>query len=461
MPTNTDDQQRTITAELKELLGPDREQVERDLVAYYDWMRREGKVSKKQNSERRKPLAKGTVDNYHYHIDRAFRLVIDRLDPADKTHLTHDQADLIVKWLDENEIRKRSGEPFSASTKRKMVNALQKYFEWRCLSGEADKKWESNIEFSDDQYEKTDRLSFTERAMIREAATEHHALPGYYDVDDERRDEINATVAQRLGKPKDELEPMDWERADVSNKIGSLVNVGLDVGITPIEVEEAREDWYDPKKNELTIPEEYASKDRSTSTQPLTESTGRLLRAWLHERRHYEEYDETDRIWLNNEGNPYNSSNLCYLVRRLCDEVGIDHENRKIVWYSLRHNLGQTVREVADLAEASEHLRHSGLEITHDLYSEASVEKRRHTLEKIQELSRRSLEDPDFNVYEALDESILTILRSNDPVELLTNDRHQGEAHVDVTIDNTPSARMQLARDLLAEEDEDQHSNQA
>ncbi|WP_233204266.1 tyrosine-type recombinase/integrase [Halegenticoccus soli] len=209
-------------------------------------------------------------------------------------------------------------------------------------------------------------------------------------------------------------------------------------------------DWYKPKRNLLRIPNEFASKDRPTTELPLTEDTVNLLSKWIQERRHYEQYDGTNRLWLNRNGNPYTSKNLCYLVRRFCEEAGIDHEDRKIVWYSLRHSLGKSIEEEEDLSQASDQLRHKSIETMKLFYATSSIESRRHTLEKVNETAQRAAEDPGFNPYadggqKRTPSSAAKVPRSS------TDQQSVPVKHVDAVIENTPEGRDQFMRQFLTE----------
>ncbi|WP_323677043.1 site-specific integrase [Halorubellus sp. PRR65] len=274
-------------------------------------------------------------------------------------------------------------------------------------------------------------------------------LPSYHEKAEEERDKINGLIAQRLGKPKEEITTTDWERADISSKIGSLVGVGLETGIIPIEVGRARTNWYNPKRNVLKISKEDSGKDRPTTELPLTEETGERLSKWIQERRHLEKYDGTDRLWLNREGNPYDSKNLCYLVRRLCEEAGIPHENRKIVWYSLRHNLGQSIEETEDISQASDQLRHDSIQTTKETYGESTIESRRHTLEQINQVAERTVEDPDFNPYAGSDQG-----SSQQPKEESARSGPTGytQKHINVHIEDTQDERVDLAQKILSDD---------
>ena len=188
---------------------------------------------------------------------------------------------------------------------------------------------------------------------------------------------------------------------------------------------------------------------------------------WIQERRYYEKYDDTDLLWLNQDGNPYDSKNLCYLLRRLCEEAGIDHENRKIVWYSLRHNLGQSMEETEDLSQAKDQLRHDHIETTKSTYGESTIESRRYTLEKISETARRTAEDPDFNPYGDEDVTPTSASQNNDSVESTSREvdftastsrddtsssAQSSTKHIDVVIDDTQDAKVDLTRHILADD---------
>lgn len=438
-----DNNRKSITNELSAALGDEASFVENELNAFYEWMRTKGK-----NPDRQKPLSESVSENYYRRVDQIFRVVIDRTDPADKTVLTHDQADLVVKWLDRNEICQRNGDPYLETSKRKFSNALVKYFAWRHDQRSDAEKWRPRINFSDGEHENADRLNFEERWQVRQAAIDYGSLPSYYETSEAERENIDSFVAQRLGKPKSEVTRKDWERADTSLKVGSLIAVTLETGIIPIEVGRARTDWYDQKRNILKITKEDAGKDRPTTELPLTEETGKLLSKWIQERRHYEKYDGTNRLWLNREGNPYDSKNLCYLLRQLCEEAGIDHEDRNIVWYSLRHNLGQSIEETEDISQARDQLRHKYLETTKQTYGESTIESRRHTLEQVRESARRTAEDPDFNPYEDEPERQPSTPRD----ESSRSSDHSSGHHIDVFIDDTQEDRVDITKKILSEE---------
>jgi len=433
---------KSITSQLEQLLGDDAEFVERNLNDFYAWMQTKGKNPKKQE-----PLSPSLSENYHARIDQIFRFVIQRTQPSDQTVLTHEEADLIIQWLTRDEIQKQNGDPYSETSKRKFANAMKKYFEWGHHQKDA-KKWRPRIKFSDGEHENADRLNFEERWKVMQTAKEYGSLPSYYETSEQEREKLKSLVAQRLGKPKEQVTKKDWDRADMSAKVGSLVGVTLETGLIPIEIERARTDWYDPQRNLIKITKEDAGKDRPTTELPLTETTGELLREWLQERRLYEKYDGTNHLWLNRDGNPYNSKNLCYLLRRLCEEAGIEHENRKIVWYSLRHNMGQSIVDTSDLSEAHDQLRHDHIGTTKSVYGPSHIESRRQTIEEVNQKAKKSAEDPNFNPYADDDVDVSSVGQTNPDA----SSGHTAQKHIDVVIEDTQEDRVDLAQKLLSDD---------
>lgn len=442
----TKDPDQTITNALAAELGEHATAVENELDEFYAWMRTKGK-----NPNRHKPLSPTQSSNYHSRIDQLYRFVIEMLSPTSKQEITHEQADEIIKLLDRGEITTQSGAEYSEASKRKFSDTLEKYFTWRFDIGATTERWAPRIKFVDGEHQSADKLNFEERWRVLQAAQDYGSLPSFYQTDSPEREKINGLVAQRLGKPKEDITSSDWDRADASNKVCSLVATTLDTGLIPIEVGNARVDWYDQKRNVLVIPTEAAAKNRPTAELPLSEKTGEHLSSWIQERRHYEAYDGTNRLWLNSAGNPYNSPNLCYLIRRLCEDAGIDHEDRKIVWYSLRHNLGQSIEEEEDLSEARDQLRHEHITTTKNFYGESTVESRRHTLEQVNETARKAAEDPNFSPYDDSEQPRTSVSSHVSETSESTSSGHK--KHVDVEIDDTQEARVDLVRKILSDED--------
>lgn len=435
---------KSITEKLADTLGDDTSDIDEFLQEYHAWLRDCG-----ENPSRNKSMSPSGAQNYHARIDQLYRFVLDFDDLQTERRLTHEQADELIWRLDQDEILTQSGDAYSESSKRKFANALQKYFEWLHDEDLTAERWEPNVVFTDGEPESADSLSFEERHEIREAALEYSSLPAYYETPAAERDRLNAVVAQRLGKPKDAVTKRDWKAADTSAKVGSLVAVTLETGMIPIEIQHASVDWYNPRKQVFVIPKEFAAKSRPTTELPLTDATAEVFSEWLRERRHLAAYDETTRNWLNQRGNPYTSGNLCYLVRQLCRDAGIHIEDRKIVWYSLRYNLGHTFEEIGDISATKDQLRNQYLETTKNIYGETATEKRRYTLEAINQTAEEAATDERFNPYAGDVDMSTTVGPDREQP-----DENSHTVHIDQHIPDTTDARSQLARDILDPDDE-------
>lgn len=440
----TDSDNQSITATLASVLGDDAPAINKFLNGYFEWLRECGK-----NPSRNESMARSGAKNYHSRVDQLYRFLLEFDDLQTDCRLTHPQADVLIWMLDQDRIQKQSGGDYAKTSKRKFSNALQKYFTWLHDENIITDDWEPNVVFPDGEHESADKLSFEERHQIRTEALTYGSLPAYHETAPAERDRIDGLIAQRLGKPKADITHQDWQQADVSTKIGSLVAVTLETGMIPIEIEHATLDWYDPHEKVFNIPKKYAAKERPTTELPVTDATADVLADWIRERRHLEVYDDTRCIWLNQRGNPYSSGNLCYLVRQLCEEAGINHEDRKIVWYSLRHNLGHTFEETADISAANDQLRHQYIETTKRIYGETATEKRRVTLEQIYETAARSATDETYNPYAPDDDGKIAVYPDVEQAA-----EHSNTIHVDQQIADTMADRSRLARDLLDVDDE-------
>ncbi|MFB6197440.1 MAG: hypothetical protein ABEI52_04110, partial [Halobacteriaceae archaeon] len=281
---------------------------------FFDWMLKKGK-----NPEMGKSLSWSCAKDYIQRLDQLQRIVWRRT-PSESRYLTHDQADQITDWLCEDTITTQTGDPYSDTSKRKFQNALVTYFQWRADRDDIN-EWlpERGKKFSDGDYERSYDFNLAERKRLREAAREYQTHPDPDEVSPKRRDRIRAQLAQRLGKPKDEISERDWTHEGNGAKIPSLVGVALDSGIPPIEVRKAQCSWVDLEEGTLTVPEEAASKGREEYDIPLTGITLEDLEAWLEERNSYDKYADTDALWLNADGNPYEQKTLNDLLRNLCD----------------------------------------------------------------------------------------------------------------------------------------------
>jgi len=117
-------------------------------------------------------------------------------------------------------------------------------------------------------------------------------------------------------------------------------------------------DWYNPDAMTITIPAEQAVKSDIKWIQKMNPKATDPLDRWIEQRENIEKYDDSDHMWLNRKGNPYNSKTLNDLLDNLMENAGINAGGRKLCWYSFRHTLGTHVyHEYKDLKIVAETLR--------------------------------------------------------------------------------------------------------
>lgn len=260
----------------------------------------------------------------------------------------------------------------SQSHKHHTLHSLKRYFKWRHHEFGTD-EWNPDRSFTVSNTQKPqDYLKVEERRKVRQAALEYGSIPSYDTVkcDEERRERLKPYVAQCVDKPVNDVGIEDWK--DIGSwKFTSLVWTTLDTGLRPDEVANASTDWVDIDNAVLRIPKEESSKNEENWEVSLRRKTAKALGLWLYERSHYPKYDDTDALWLTQKNGPYRSKQLGRLIRKLCDEAGIDTERRKISWYSIRHSVGTYMTREEDLAETT--MKYDG----------APVESRRDALDKM------------------------------------------------------------------------------
>lgn len=347
---------------------------ERQLVDYrghreqfLEWLLHFGKDPKKAEG-----YSTSTAENTAYRTDRFYRWVWDH-EGGYTLNLSTDQADAYMKHL--------ATENNSGHHKETEQRSLKRLFKWRHLELGGD-EWDPEFTFSGGKpSQPRDYLTVEERMKVREAALEYGAVPSYSDLSPEKRDEWKSHLAQRFQKPKSEVTPKDFERAN-GWKFTSMTWTSLDAGLRPIEVGRAKEHWVDVDNQVLRIPAEESSKNEDNWIVSLSERTTIALSRWLEERKMYEKYDGTDTLWLTREGNPYGAASLRYLIHNLCDIAGIPIENRSMSWYTLRHSVGTYMTREEGLAAAQAQLRHKS-EHTTMKYDNAPVEDRRDALDRM------------------------------------------------------------------------------
>ena len=317
--------------------------------------------------------ARSTVSNRAHRMDQFYRWVWEREGGYTST-VTHEHADEYLRELARQE--------YSNAHKDNCKKAVQMLFKWRQHEHGFD-EWNPELSFTTGSTTSVPRdyLTREERGKIREAALSYGSVPAYESVDADERDHWEAVLAQRFDKPKSEIVREDWQRAN-GWLIPSLVSVSLDAGLRPIEVERAVTSWVDIENAVLRIPKEQSSKNEGHWIVGLQERTAETLDRWLDQRKTESKYADTDKIWLTRFGNTYGSASLRNILHRLCEEAGIDYENRSMSWYSIRHSTGTYMTREEDLAAAQAQLRHKSPETTMK-YDQAPVEDRQNALDRM------------------------------------------------------------------------------
>jgi len=338
-----------VSNDAQDVLNPRQEAMyrehRRDLV---EWLLELGKDPGKADG-----YAHSTVKKHMWRLDKFYRWVWEHEADGYTTDISQGYADAWMKWL----ARQDYTEAYKADC-MKACKVLFKWQNWR-KNGDATIDWKPVVQYQSGGGTDNPRdfLTRSEREAVREAALEYGSVPSYRSLSPWERDRWKVYLAQRFGKPKSEVGPDDWDRAN-SFKIPSLVWVCLDAGLRPVEVERAVTRWVDVGNEVLRIPKEESSKNSDNWVVSLRGETVRLLEQWLGEREQYAKYDGSDALWLTREGNPYARQALNRVLAKLCDVAGIDTENRPVSWYSIRHSVGTYMTREEGLAAAQQQLRH-------------------------------------------------------------------------------------------------------
>ena len=219
-----------------------------------------------KNPEKAEGYAHETARARSYRLDRFYRWVWQNQTDGYTLEITTDHANKYLKYLAYQEHSKT----FKASCQK----AIKMLFKWQNFQQGKEIDWEPVINFN--QYNGTsqprDFLTREERRKLREASLEHGSVPHYNSVTPEERDKWKAHLAQRFGKPKEEIGMDDWKRAN-SWKEPSIIWTAMDAGLRPIEVGRARVSWVDLENGLLRIPREDSSKNTENWTVSLLERT--------------------------------------------------------------------------------------------------------------------------------------------------------------------------------------------
>lgn len=312
--------------------------------AFMTWLLTHGK-----NPKEFEGYAEATVRRTAYDADRFYQWVWDR-EGSYTLGATTDHADEYIVSLLEDPGHSRT----NCSKVRK---SLLRLFRWKAtqLGGS---EWEPEVSIAEGNDTSAPREYFTkkERLKLREAALE------YADV-------------SAVSNWADGEETGSW-------KIPSLVWTALDAGLRPVEIERASVKWLDTQNELLRIPKADSAKNEGNWNVAISARTATALERWMRERADYRAYDETDSLWLNRQGNPYNSRSLNYLLGKLLELTDIDPTTRSLSWYAIRHSTGTYMASERDLAAAQAQLRHYS-EVTTMRYDHTPVDERRGALDQM------------------------------------------------------------------------------
>lgn len=293
--------------------------------------------------------------------------------------LTVDHADLFIESLNEDSFQKQDGSNYTEGSKRKFSSALEAYFRFRNI------EWEPEIVFTDNPRDNgADPFLRAEREQLFKAAIEYQSPPTYKNVAPEERDRWNAQLAQYLGRPKVEIGPDDWQELQQLWKLPSLISVALDCGCRAEMINRLEVGQINLKTRRLTTPPEKAVKNDTSWDNELTDRSVTCLKEWFKQRSNRPKYDDSNHVWLTRESNPYNSHTLNPLLRNLMDEGGIQPNDRKLSWHSIRHSTGSYLyNQHKDLAIVAEILRQNTLEAARR-YAHPLPETKKEAIEALQ-----------------------------------------------------------------------------
>lgn len=359
---------------------------------YREWLQTSGK-----NPDRKIGFAPGSVHDQFYRTIQFHNWVWNQTETAGN-RIKHTHADEYEEALAQDKILTQNGERYAEGSKRKLQQAVINYFEFITASTGRE-SWTPNLTFSQSEYNQADYFTLEERDKLYDAALTYDDLGRYNDLSPETRSRRKAYLAQKLGKPKPEVRPEDFEKCRTSWKIPSLVSVSLDLGARPVFLSRCSEQWYKPEKGVFQIPKDESPKNDAHWEPALSSRSIQMTNWWVSQRATIPKYDDTEALWLNREGNPYRSGSLNYLLDRLLEEADIDQSNRKLTWMSIRRSTGTYLTHFRSLAYAKDQLRHKSRQSTLQ-YVEIPVEACRNALDQLGEGPVATLEETQVNLTE-------------------------------------------------------------
>jgi len=320
---------------------------------FLSWLLRKGKNPFKGDG-----YAEETVKTTHYKIEKAYRWKWEENGAFTKEFAPADAETFIDLLVAETTLHDREV--------RDYIKAFKRLFKWRSEKGAEQYDWEySKLDQLQQQGASKRRHYFEqyEMADLYDAAIEYGSVRNYHSVTPEERENLKRHLSQQMTKPKDEISPVDFEKAN-SWKFPSLLAVSIDLGLRPIEIKRSNTGWLRLTDKKVVIPRNEASKEKDPWECVLSSRAVRAVKRWTEERQSYEKYENSDALWLTKYGNPYESHSLNGLLDRLLELTDITSQGRELSWYSIRRGAATMWTENADLEKAAEQLRHKKLETT-------------------------------------------------------------------------------------------------
>lgn len=188
-------------------------------------------LTKGKSPQKREGYSETTVIQTHYKIEETYRWVWSNRGEYTKT-FGPDDATEFLEYLQE---RAGKGDNYRDYI-QKSVKRLFNY--WRDSDNKRIEEWDHDIEISTDhgnsEKKGHDRFRPHEFQELYDAAIGLNAVKSYHNrnMTSDERDRIKIMLAQRFGKPKNEIGPEDFKRAN-SWKIPSLIAVTMDTGLHP------------------------------------------------------------------------------------------------------------------------------------------------------------------------------------------------------------------------------------
>lgn len=345
---------------------------EREILLYkseqkrlVDWLLDTGK-----DPENDIGYSKSTVETAIYRIDSFYRYTWAHYTDGFTTIVEQDHAKRYLQHL--------ATEDYESSYKKGIEKALKLLFRWRQHERGGD-EWNLDWGFEVDRNNpREDNLTKSEMAALRGAALEYGDIPSYANVSPDERDRWKEHLSKRFDKPKGDVSKEDWKKAN-GWKVPSLVWTTLDGGLRPSEIEQATLSWVNLNDGVLEVSKEDGTDDNWIVG--LRSQTVRGLKNWLTERKQYDVYTDSDRLWLTQQGSPYQTGSLNHLLKQLCEIANIETQDRSVTWLTLRETVAMHLVDQSDSALVRKQLRYKSNRSTNEY--ESSLEERQLILEQI------------------------------------------------------------------------------